>query len=312
VAAAAVGALVRHGLPPRLVATGGVVVAVVAAAAWAQGRPPSAADWAQADARLSAPDDHQVCEVRDRVRYCAYPPDDALFEHWAADVAGVLRLVPAEVGARPLEVSQRLVPSNDLEYVAEGLHRRLQRRMPAFPAPDAPVPDDGALHPPMGWDWDGRDGPDLGLAFGAASWAIGLPMAPTAPFTMCDGAGQGRTVVAAWLAGAANDETGAALRRHARQQAGGTHIALWESWEGAVALGEVEVAHALALLDRPTGEVAAFVAAHWDQITDRGATTTEVAARLGLAAAGGSTGRGERPTFGDDVRPDLRLGPPCR
>ena len=312
VAAAGVGALARHGLRPRLVAAGGVVVAVVAGAAWAQGRPPSAAAWARADARLAAPDDHQVCEVRGRVRYCAYPPDDALFDHWAGDVAGVLRLVPAEVGARPLEVSQRLVPTNDLEYVAEGLHRRLRRRMPSLPALGAPAPDDGALHPPMGWDWDGRDGPDLGLAFGAASWAIGLPLAPSAPFTMCDGAGQGRTVVAAWLAGAANDETGAALRRHARQQAGGTHVALWESWEGAVALGEVEVAQTLALLDRPPGEVAALVSEHWDQITDRDATTSAVAARLGLPAAAAPAARRDRPTFGDEVRPDLRLGPPCR
>lgn len=312
VAAAAVGALARHGLRPGLVAAGAVVVAVVAASAWAQGRPPSAAEWAIANGRLAAPDHHQVCEVRGHVRYCAYPPDDALFDHWAADVAGVLRLLPAEVGARPLEVRQRLVPTNDLGYLEEGLHRRLQRRMPALAALDAPVPDDGALHPPIEWDWDGRDGADLGLAFGAASWAIGLPLAPTAPLTMCDGAGQGRTLVAAWLAGAATDETGAALRRLARQQAGGTHVALWENWEGAVALGEVEVAHALALLDRPRGEVAALVSEHWGQITGRDATTSAVAARLGLPAAAAPSGPEVGPTFGDDVRPDLRLGPPCR
>lgn len=312
VAAAAVGALLRHGLTRRVGVVGAVVLSVAAVSAWAQGRPPSAADWAAANGRIANPAAHQVCDQREGVRYCAYPRYRPLIDHWAEDVAGVLRGVPSSARPGELEVSQRLVPSSDMEYVGRRFHARLSRLLPALPPLDAPVPDDGALHPPMSWDWDGQDVPDLGLALGAASWAVGLPLAPPAPQTVCDSSGQGRSVVALWLAAQATPETEEALRLVAARQATGRLMVVRYGWDGALALGRAEIAHVLALLERPREDVAAAVARDWHLLTDPSATTEEVANRLGLAAVSEMAPAGGAGPFDPETAsPDLRLGPAC-
>ena len=312
VVAAAVGAMLRHGLTRRLGVVGAIVVSVAAVSAWAQGRPPSAAAWAAANARIANPAAHQVCEQREGVRYCAYPRYRPLIDHWAADVAGVLRQVPASARTGELEVSQRLVPSNDMQYVGRRFHAQLSRRLPALPPLDTPVPDDGALHPPMSWDWDGQDVPDLGLALGAASWAVGLPLAPPGPHTVCDRTGQGRSVVALWLAAQATPETEEALRFVATRQAKGRLVVIRDGWDGAMALGRPEIAHALALLERPREDVAAAVARDWPLLTAPSATTDEVANRLGLQATSEVVrAEASSPFDADAVSPDLRLGPSC-
>jgi hypothetical protein len=223
----------------------------------------------------------------------------------------VLRRVPPSARPGELEVSQRLVPSNDMQYLGRRFHARLSRLLPALPPLDAPV-DDGALHPPMSWDWNGEDVPDLGLALGAASWAVGLPLAPPGPRTVCDSSGQGRSVVALWLAAQATPETEKALRLVATRQATGQLVVIRFGWDGALALGRAEIAHVFALLERPREDVAAAFARDWHLLTEPSATTDEVANRLGLPATREVARPGASSPFdADAVSADLRLGPPC-
>jgi microcystin degradation protein MlrC len=164
----------------------------------------------------------------------------------------------------------------------------------------------------MSWDWNGQDVPDLGLALGAASWAVGLPLAPPASQTVCDSSGQGRSVVALWLAAQATPETEEALRLVAARQATGRLMVVRDGWDGALALGRAEIAHVLALLERPREDVAAAVAQDWHLLTDPSATTEEVANRLGLAAVSEVAAAGGAGPFDPEtVSPDLRLGPAC-
>jgi hypothetical protein len=199
-----------------------------------------------------------------------------------------------------------------MQYLGRRFHAQLSRLLPALPPREAPVPDDGALHPPMSWDWDGQDVPDLGLALGVASWVVGLPLAPPGPRTVCDSTGQGRSVVALWLAAQATPETGEALRLLVTRQAKGRLVVIRDGWDGSVALGRTEIAHVLALLERPREDVAAAVARDWHLLTEPSATTHDVANRLGLPGPGEVAGAGASSPFdADAVSPDLRLGPPC-
>ncbi len=316
VALAGVGALLAHGWRRRVVVPGIVVAAVVAASTWAQTRPPSPGEWAARNNLLANPQDHQSCESREGVTYCAYPHYQALVDFWQRPIAGVAARLPA--GAlHGLEVSQRL-SAIDLQYVTDGHRRKLEAVLPDLPAAQAPPPDDGDLHPPVLWTTSGAA--ELGLALGAAAHAVGLPLVPAAGGTRCDGAGQGRAVAALWLAGQATTETEAALRRLApvwmRSLAGGEgrHLVVrdltdWGAHESGVAWGETEVAAALALLDRPVGEVASVLVDDWEQLTDPPTSTEEVMARFRLAP--GAVGPPERD---DDVKVavlDIGLGGPC-
>jgi microcystin degradation protein MlrC len=141
---------------------------------------------------------------------------------------------------------------------------------------------------------------------------VGLPLAPPAPQTVCDSSGQGRSVVALWLAAQATPETEEALRLVAARQAKGRLMVVRDGWDGALALGRAEIAHVLALLERPREDVAAAVARDWHLLTDPSATTEEVANRLGLAAVSEvAAAEGAGPFDPETVSPDLRLDPAC-
>ncbi|MCA1691894.1 MAG: hypothetical protein LC733_06745 [Actinobacteria bacterium] len=94
VAMAAVGALLVHGLRRPVVVAGTVAIAVVATAAWFQTRPLSSEGWAARNAFIERPQDHQVCEDRSGIRYCAYPAYTGLIDVWAGRAQAVLRAVP--------------------------------------------------------------------------------------------------------------------------------------------------------------------------------------------------------------------------
>lgn len=280
VAMAAVGALLAHGLRRPLVVAGAVAVSVVAAAAWVQTRPPSATGWAVANALLERPADHQVCEVRDGTSYCAYPAYRTLVGRWAAVVSGVRRAVPAGRWPADLAVTQRAT-SADRRWVADDV---LAGVLPALPARNAPLPDDGHLHPAMGWGTERGD--DFTLALAAASRTVGLPMVPDSAGTSCDASGQGRAVVALWLAGQATGGAGGELRRLASdQEVGRTRflVVLQHDTPPGVVWGAAEVGHAIELLRRPAGEVGNVLAEDWERLAGPGAPTAHVASRLGLA-----------------------------
>ena len=313
VAMAAVGALLAHGLRRPLVVAGALAVSVVVAAAWIQTRPPSAAGWAAANALLEQPADHQVCENRGGTTYCAYPAYRSLVGPWDRAVGGVRRAVPTGRWPADLAVTQRAT-SADRRWVADDV---LARVLPALPARNAPLPDDGHLHPAMAWGTERTD--DLALALAAASRAVGLPLVPDPAGASCDASGQGRAVVALWLAGQATGRAGDALRTLASDQgvanAGPTRylVVLQHDTAPGVAWGGAEVEHALELLRRPAGEVGNVLAGDWEGLAGAGTPTAEIASRLGLApVADGRPGPDVHEEAGHyGAGGQVRIGGPC-
>ncbi len=314
IAMAVVGSLLRHGLRPRLAVAGAVAIAVMVTSAVAQSRYVTDAAWARANGLLAHPEDHQICDDRLGVRYCTFARYRPLADRWAAVVEGVRARVPAAEWPAQLELSQRYTAA-DLQYTPRA---QLGKRIPALRAPAAPPIDEGALHPGRGWTDDGFA--DLSLAVGAASLAVGLPVAPQAGGILCDTAGQARAVVALWLAAQSTPAAGKALRQITENQvvhldggdSGVPHLLVTEdAVERAAAWGMVEVRHALALQRRPMAEVEAHLARNWDDLTDPASTTAELASALGLPAVPDSELRATTAP-GQDPGQGLGLGPPCR
>lgn len=297
VAMAAVGALVAHGLDRRVVTAGVLALSVVGVSAAFLVEPPPASAWAARNDLLAHPSAHQVCEVRDGVHYCAYPAYRALIGHWAAPVAGVRRVVPAPSWPA-VTVSQR-VQALDRANVADSAVARV---LPDLVRRRGSLVDDGDLHPPIAWNNTGLA--ELELALQAAARVVGLPLSPPTPGILCDAAGQGRALVALWLAAQATPRAGVTLRRVADTEIvdmGRPYLVLPDfGMPGGVAWGLTEVRRALELASMTTGTV---------PIPTTAATSTEeMVARLGLAATPpASPARGARRYPG----PAPTLGPPC-
>ena len=131
----------------------------------------------------------------------------------------------------------------------------------------------------------------LAVAVPVAAWALDLPMAGPADGSACTVGGQARTVVALWLAGRATPNTEPGLRR-ALERSGG--VVAFQGPRTSGGLGTTPVAwdvadaqYALELLDRPHQEVADFVGAEWEWITDPAISSQMLASRLGLRPADG-------------------------
>lgn len=67
--------------------------------------PASAQQRAELAALIEHPEDHQVCEERREITYCAYPAYAGWIDRWAAPIEGALRRIPAH--ARPEDVIVR-------------------------------------------------------------------------------------------------------------------------------------------------------------------------------------------------------------
>lgn len=286
----AVVALIRHGRRAWSVAAVGTTLALVGGTAWAQVRPPSRSEIASVVDVLEHPDRVQDCEVRENVRYCAYPAYTGLVDRWAGVVAGALAPAPDQVRTRALEVRQR--SPLDVAALPREAEAQLTFRTSNERAQMISHPDDRALHPEMRW---GR-GEELGtaqlwLAVPAAAWALDLPMAGPADGLLCSVGGQARTVIALWLAGRATPHTEAGLRRALERSAGGVVFQGLRTIGGlgtTVVLWDVaDVQNALALLDRPYQEVADFVRTEWEWIADPAISSEMLASRLALPPAGG-------------------------
>jgi len=267
--------------------------------------------WAKVDRRLADPDDGQVCRIRHGVQYCAFPDDVGLIPQWDGAVAGVRRAVPADRFPGDLAVSER-VSMVSLEYVNASSRDRLAARLPHL---DALKPvDDGRLHPSPAFAWERLS--SLDLAAGAGARTVGLPLVPGPAGELCDATGQGRAVVALWLAGQSTGRAGQQLERLSKEGVvvlGDHRYVLFADSTviyGGVAWGEPEVALAIALLQRPAAEVAAGLAREWTLLTDP-MTTTEVLARALSLDAGArlAAPTGELPSPGPQADAIGRSGP---
>ncbi|MDP9073395.1 MAG: hypothetical protein M3N98_04305 [Actinomycetota bacterium] len=301
VAMAAVGALVVHGLrSPRVVAGVAAISVVLVSGAFLAERP-TTAGWAARDDLLAHPAGHQVCELRDAVRYCAYPAYRPLIDYWAKPVAGVHRAVPA-ADWPPIEVSQR-AQAVDRASVGDS---DLAAVLPDLVPQHGSLVDDGQLHPPLGWNRTGLG--ELELALQAAARVVGLPLSTSRSGMVCDAAGQARAVTALWLAAQATPLAGRTLQRLATSEMsdlgpvglGRPYLVLPDfGMPGGVAWGMAEVRVAL--------ELASQTAAAVPLVTSPAITTDALLASLRVAGPHPSSARAARRYPG----PPPTLGPPC-
>ncbi|MGH8870879.1 MAG: hypothetical protein ACRDWS_02780 [Acidimicrobiia bacterium] len=195
------------------------------------------------------PDAEFVCEERSTVTYCAYPEYQPWIAEWAAVVGPVLQLAPDAVRDRQLEIRQYPTRAFDL----------------LFDYGDPPVTKQTDLATGMWWgrqaggtangEWG--DSYPFGMALGAASWAVGLPLESVAgkweetygpdgeitssgfvpgtedvpseevSYTACTTTDEGRAVVALWMASQASPVT----EQHLRNQIEHPNYPLIESQE---------------------------------------------------------------------------------
>jgi len=312
-ALAAITALFLGRRSPRLVVLAGVALAVTVAAGVLQVRSYSPAAWEKVDRHLADQEAGQVCRIRSGLRYCAFPEDVALIPEWERAVSGVRRAVPADRFPADLAVSER-ISLVELQYVNGNGRARLAAHLPHL---DALKPvDDGRLHPSPSYAWEGFS--SLELAAGTAARTMGLRLVPGPANQICDAAGQGRAVIALWLAGQSTPRAARQLKRAAQQMVvtlgENRHVLFAESTVlyGGVAWGEREAALALALLDRPVPEVSAELATGWAGLTAPSTTTDEVARVLRLdPGARLSAPTAVIPELGPGADP-VSLSGPCR
>ena len=268
-----------------------VALGVVAVAGWVQTRPPSPDQVDAMVSYLTSPAEHQTCEQRGDVRYCAYPPSQHLIDEWEARVEGVLALVPPSVAGRPIEVVQRIpttignsgcAPQSFFVGLPEAVADRL--------TPSAVWPDDGHLHPDLGngsFPCDDRAINQLFTAVQAGAWAVGLPPAPHHADRRCTADGQARSVLALWLAGAATPEGADLLRDLASEGAASGGALVFDEWDNPPMWGTTytasDAAVAVAMVEqRRASEIADLLDDDWSHWTDPSTSSTDLAAHLGL------------------------------
>jgi hypothetical protein len=267
-------------------ATGAVVVAALAVttgAAVVQTRPTSPALAARRLAAASNPAAHQVCQRRGPAVYCVFPGFEPQIGLWEPTVRAVLAGVPPAAAARavPVTVAQRIGWPRLFED--EDSLALAQPR-----AGDRPVA-------PIGTAW-GRDGQALAttqarLASNVAARVTGPPdhlpqpsggqPKPSAgsaaelppPNPGCNA----RAVVALWLAARASPHAAAGLRQQVTDGRYPPIVFTNDVGFDEPIWGLREAEFALALLERPSDQVARTLWRHWDLLMAP-ATTLE---RLG-------------------------------
>lgn len=296
-------ALWRHPAQRSLVVATLACVGLVAASGWINTRSPSEAQVERVVADLEDPQQRQHCEERGGVRYCVYPDVAGWIDSWSPAVGAVLAAVPAAARPDDIQVLQR--PSVPLLTAPVEFNGDL-----SYPYPDEVVERldpakawraDGAVHPSLELS---DDQPDLEVAFGVASLAVGLP--PASSWTSpggCYTPGQARLLLAMWLAGSATETTryglGVIAARveeesqvdqrvslnkltdfESRSASGDGHMAV----VGAAGTGaDVLAAQRLVRADR--AKVTAVVNRHWDELTDPETPSSRLLDLVGLENA---------------------------
>lgn len=293
-------ALWRHPARRSLVVGTSSCVLLVAASGWVMARPPTEAQIERVVADLEAPQDRQHCESRNGVRYCVYPGAEAWIDSWAQAVDAVLAAVPTEALPDGVEVLQReFVPRLDepVEYNGDRSYPYLDRVVERLDPAQA-WRADGAVHPSLQLN---DDRPDLEVAFGVASLAVGLP--PSTNWSSpagCEAPGQARLVLAMWLAGRSTATT-----RHALDALAATvtddalveePVSLNTTFDyeertvsvdgtqavvGSMGTG-ADVLAAQSLLEGDDARVRAVVARHWAELTDPETPSSRLLELVGL------------------------------
>jgi len=293
-------ALWRHPARRSLVLGTAVSIGLAVSSGWVMTRQPTTEQVEAAVADLESPQDRQHCESRNGVRYCVYPGAEAWIDSWSPAVDAVLAAVPAAVRPVRVKVLQRgFVPQlrEPVEYNGDMSYPYLDPVVERLDPAQA-WRDDGAVHPSLQLN---DDRPDLEVAFGVASLAVGLP--PSTNWSSpagCEAPGQARLVLAMWLAGRSTVTTRHALGALAATvtddalveepvslntnfdyeertvSVDGTQTVVGSTGTGA------DVLAAQSLLEEDDARVRAVVARHWAELTDPETPSSRLLELFGL------------------------------
>ncbi len=103
----AAAAITRKGAGRRLAALAVAGAAALALGCIGQLTPPSGAQRAALVALVEHPEEHQICEERREVTYCAYPAYAPWIDRWAKPVEGALAVIPPDERPEGLIIRQR-------------------------------------------------------------------------------------------------------------------------------------------------------------------------------------------------------------
>jgi hypothetical protein len=245
--AAAGVAILRNSPRVKTVAILAVGVALAVVAAGVQVRETRRAERAPLADLLLHPEAHQVCQIREGVKYCAFPGYAGWIARWAGAIEPLLSRLPPDARPEGLEVRQTLVLwGSDVEDFGNFPPANTGCQLSCSPETD----DLGAaLRPSSHWGQGAEEGRyQLGLAILVATSAVGLPRRPQDmrlteadiqkiagtlylderasflettkpgdPVFFCSSLGQARAVVAMWLAASATPGTRHAFLRGIEQ-----------------------------------------------------------------------------------------------
>ena len=240
--AAAGVAILRNSPRVKTVAILAVGVALAVVAAGVQVRETRRAERETLADLLIHPEAHQVCRIREGVKYCAFPGYAGWIDRWAAAIEPLLHELPIDARPEGLEVRQTLVLwGSDVEDFGNFPPANTGCQLSCSDTEDLGA----ALRPSSHWGQGAEEGTNqLGLALLVAASAVGLPRRPqdirlTAadiqkiagvqepdelavflentkpgdPWASCSALGQARAVVALWLAASATPGTKHAFLR---------------------------------------------------------------------------------------------------
>jgi len=242
----------------RLMAAAGVGLSVTVLAGSAQFLPVSDSVRTARTTAAERPAEIQTCRPIDNVTYCAFGDFASWTGGWDGVVRGVLRAVPGERARQPLVVRQRMSAVDRLGSSGSGTAAEQAAAAAMWRRVDAAAGTPNAVTVGTRWG-DGRSA--IGFA-GLVAYEIVVGGGAPAGGELCGARG----VLVAWLAGQATPTATAGLREADAQ-----------SW-GAVPFGDPqfpvglsvpdrEAAVALALLNRPAGDVAEVVRRSWAELT---------------------------------------------
>ena len=167
-------ALTRSGsrkrmLPLFIVGTAAVVFGVIG-----QFTPVSASDRAALVALIEHPEEHQICEERHGVTYCAYPAYVGWIDRWAAPIEGALQRIPVDERPEDLTVRQNFGSyfEGPVDVPQEVLDKAVRYRQRG-------APDDGpgtTLWTGIRWGRGATEGGfAIGLALAVSTEALDFP-----------------------------------------------------------------------------------------------------------------------------------------
>ena len=270
----AVAGLLRSGTRARVALPAlAAALAVTVAAGAAQ----FSRDEAVLAARVTTTDNPapvQTCVARDAVTYCAFDDFTAWVPAWEGVLRDVVRLVPpGTAGTPPLAVRQWVWADGFPTFGGTFGPETVEARKRAQRGTDTAAGTPEAI--PVGTEWG--DNATAAAFAGGVAFRLVTGRAVAGDTTLCGARG----ALVIWLTGQANPATAAGLRQLDNQSSGSLALVDY-TVDNGLFVDDRDAAVGLAMLNRPSAEVAPVVTAHWAELTAAETTIEQAAALFGV------------------------------